>query len=239
MNKLEELEEMEILEEWIHENPWIKKSDKYINKEYDSHFPMININELSVSEKVLNEIVIFIDTWILHKPYPIEFYIHFLSIDRKIYNKGHIYDMVNGDKRNIIKEANNLELLIFAVENNIITNIDNCLIYMSILGNLNFVIYLVNIGANIDKLKNYLIQWCPSIEIMKYLISKGADIHIGDDSPLLSACKNGKIEFVKILVNEGANIYINKNGKNVFITAAYENNHIEVVEYLKSKGLKL
>ena len=66
-----------------------------------------------------------------------------------------------------------------------------------------------------------------NLEVVKYLVSKGADIHSDDDWSIEIASKNGHLEIVKYLISQGAYI---KN--NCSIALASEYGHINIVKYL-------
>ena len=46
--------------------------------------------------------------------------------------------------------------------------------------------------------------WNGHLEIVKYLVEQGANIHILDEAPLRDACFYGYFEIVKYLVEQGA-----------------------------------
>jgi len=80
------------------------------------------------------------------------------------------------------------------------------------------------------------------IEIVKYLLSKGADIHAktkANTTVLHYAALKGSLEIVKLLVEKGVEIDI----KNVQVTTpmyyAASGGHREVVQYLIDKGAKV
>lgn len=87
------------------------------------------------------------------------------------------------------------------------------------------------------------------LEVVKYLISKGADIHAKVDNKinsfhdgeatLMLAASSGQLEIVKYLVSKGANV----NNQNKFqwtaLKSAAETGQLEVVKYLISKGAKV
>ena len=109
---------------------------------------------------------------------------------------------------------------------------------MKLLGdkwNLDIIKYLVENGANIHTEKNYLLKAAAEngyLEIVKFLVEKGANIHAGDDYVLKSAAYNGHLEMVKYFVEKGANIHAHNDEA---LKWAAEKGHLEVVKYLNSK----
>ena len=65
------------------------------------------------------------------------------------------------------------------------------------------------------------------LEILKYLVSIGADVRSGNDFTLMLAAANGYLEIVIYLISLGAYIHSNNN---YAIIAASENGHLEVVK---------
>jgi ankyrin repeat protein len=65
------------------------------------------------------------------------------------------------------------------------------------------------------------------LEVVKYLVEKGANIHTEYDRALISASGNGHVEVVKYLVEKGADP---KNDE--ALARADENGHLKVVKYL-------
>ena len=55
---------------------------------------------------------------------------------------------------------------------------------------------------------------------------------------LLEAVKNNDLEIVKFLISSGYNINIEDNYYKTPLMYASENGHLEVAEFLKSKGAK-
>ncbi len=87
------------------------------------------------------------------------------------------------------------------------------------------------------------------LEVVKYLISKGADIHAKVDNKinsfhdseatLMLAAQNGQLEIVKYLVSKGANVnYTSKYGGTALKSAA-GTGQLEIVKYLISKGANI
>ena len=67
------------------------------------------------------------------------------------------------------------------------------------------------------------------LQIIEYLVSKGADVEIADNCSITWAATNGHLEVVKYLVSKGANARI-YNDEPAFW--ASNNNHLEVIKYL-------
>jgi len=81
-------------------------------------------------------------------------------------------------------------------------------------------------------------------ESVKVLVANGADVHAvdkGKNTPLLSATGNhrekpGKFEIVKLLVERGANVNAVENCDRSALYNVANNNELEILEYLISKG---
>lgn len=69
-------------------------------------------------------------------------------------------------------------------------------------------------------------------KLCSYLLSKGADVHSGNDYALRWACDHGQLKPVKLLVENGAYIEAQDNFS---IFWANENKHYEIVDYLLEK----
>jgi ankyrin repeat protein len=84
-----------------------------------------------------------------------------------------------------------------------------------------------------DKLNKLLINACRDgdLELVKYCLREGANIHAQNDFALRWASQNGHIEVVKYLVSQGADIH---TFDDLALQWASENGHIEVVKYLNS-----
>jgi ankyrin repeat protein len=88
---------------------------------------------------------------------------------------------------------------------------------------------------NFNKEKNELLRYAAihgHLEIIKYLIEHGTNIHANNDVALRFAAANGYLEVVKYLHQNGADIATDDN---LALIWAAENGHREVVKYLKSK----
>ncbi|AYV85138.1 MAG: repeat protein [Satyrvirus sp.] len=71
------------------------------------------------------------------------------------------------------------------------------------------------------------------LEIVKYVIEKGADIHAENDQALRKASRNGHLEIVKLLIEKGANIHAVNDGA---LHGASFNGHLEIVKLLTENG---
>lgn len=78
-----------------------------------------------------------------------------------------------------------------------------------------------------------------NLEIVKYLLEKGADIEAKDKngmSPLILASKNGNLEIVKYLFEKGVNVEaIDKEERTCLMIASIKG-HLNIVEFLLEKG---
>ena len=114
-------------------------------------------------------------------------------------------------------------------------NNNNSVVIASSNGYIEIVKYLVENGADIHIFNNFaLIQSSRYgyIEIVKYLVENGADIYAANNFALRLASKEGHIEVVKYLVENGANIYAENQGA---LRWAQNQGHTEIVNYLRIK----
>lgn len=73
-----------------------------------------------------------------------------------------------------------------------------------------------------------------NVEVVKYLITSGADVHVQNDRSLRMACSKGNLEIVKCLIERGANMNAtSKEGKNAIVIAE-NGGFTPVVEFLRS-----
>jgi len=128
-----------------------------------------------------------------------------------------------------------LDLVMVAINNRNVTD-DNCYyLYTAVEGgNLEVVKYLVSQGADIRTGDDSSVKsacWNGRLEILKYLVSRGADIHAGNDSSVRQASIKGHLEVVKYLVSQGADIHAGNT-----VEWASQKGHLEVVKYLVDMG---
>ena len=75
-----------------------------------------------------------------------------------------------------------------------------------------------------------------SLDMVKYLVSQGADMRIFDDEPLRVASVFDRLDIVKFLVSKGANVDGHGNTRSRIIDWAAINNNADVVRYLIESG---
>ncbi len=111
-------------------------------------------------------------------------------------------------------------------------NYDKCLCIAARNGRLALVIYMVNKGANIAYERSLPLRWAckyGNFNVVEYLISVGADVHV--ECALHWSSYSGYIDIVKILVSNGATI------RKDYMWSAITRNHIEIVRYFSAMGI--
>jgi len=71
------------------------------------------------------------------------------------------------------------------------------------------------------------------LDIMKWLLIEGADIHHENEKCFITACSSGKINIVKYLIENDFAINIHANNEKAF-KDSYYNGHLEIIELLMS-----
>ncbi len=100
-------------------------------------------------------------------------------------------------------------------------------------GRMDFVLISLNKEANIHIDDVRLASKNGHLEVVKYLVSLGANIRSENDFALKYASRNGHLEVVKYLVSLGANIHADYD---YAVKYASQNGHLDVVKYLVSLG---
>jgi hypothetical protein len=134
-------------------------------------------------------------------------------------------------ERKSLSEVSTLEWLISI---GVDINKEEILIIASSNGDLELVKYLVSLGADIHILNEYALRLASRhgcLDVVKYLVSVGVDIHDANESALKWAVANGHLEVVKYLVSLGADIHVN-NGEP--FRWASGNKQFEIVNFLES-----
>jgi ankyrin repeat protein len=71
------------------------------------------------------------------------------------------------------------------------------------------------------------------LDIIKYLLEQGLDIHAEHDAALFVASKYGHLPVVEYLIRRGANVTADNDKA---LVAAIYGNHLDVVKYLLAHG---
>jgi len=143
---------------------------------------------------------------------------------------------------------NHFEIVKYLIQNGANINVSNGagntpLIYASTHGYYDIAKLLLENGADVNEYMEYgysalyFASLHGNLEIVKLLIDFGAEINSSEDSALAEACYQGHFDVVKLLIENGADINAGyPNSKP--IDQATKENHMKIVEYLKSKGAK-
>ena len=117
--------------------------------------------------------------------------------------------------------------------------IDKLLIEVAKNGHLDVVKYLVGKGANIRIRNESALQLATRyghLNVVKYLIDQGANIHSGDDYALRDAAYYGHLDVVKYLVEKGADIHVEDD---YAFRIAAKNGHLDMVKYMIERGANI
>jgi ankyrin repeat protein len=74
------------------------------------------------------------------------------------------------------------------------------------------------------------------LNIVKYLVAHGVNIHSNNNVALIQSSKNGHLNIVKFLVEQGADIHANYNAA---LIQSSKNGHLEIVKYLAEQDAKI
>ena len=97
---------------------------------------------------------------------------------------------------------------------------------------------LSNFDIDIRILNGLLIEFSKKgkLNLVRFVLDRGADIHFDNDWALRLASKNGHLETVGLLLNSGANIHANYNEA---FRWAIQKGHFETVELLLDRGANI
>ena len=101
-------------------------------------------------------------------------------------------------------------------------------------GNIDIVKFMIKEGADVHAYNDYAIKWSSEnghTEIVKLLLENGADIHARYDMALRLASLFGHTETIKVLLENGADVHAQNNQALIW---ANEQGHTETVKLLKS-----
>ncbi len=124
-----------------------------------------------------------------------------------------------------------MDIIEYVTDNNLI----DVLKYLVLLKKLRHQIIVNKNILSVKSLNRCLIDNCKKnqLEIIKFLVSLGADIRAKNDYAVRLASENGHLEVVKYLVSQGADI---RAKYDYAVRLASQKGHIEVVKYLVSQG---
>ena len=108
--------------------------------------------------------------------------------------------------------------------------------YSALYGHLDIVKYLIDNGANLHDENDCALRFSAEhghLSIVKYLIENGADIHANDDYALKLSAQCGYLNVVEYLIENGANIHA---GNDYPLRWSAYDGHLDVVKYLMEKG---
>ena len=115
-------------------------------------------------------------------------------------------------------------------------SLNDQLLLASMMASLALVKYLVSKGADVYDRYNfaaYLAAKHGQLEVVKYLVENGADIRAENDLAFRQAAHFGHSEMVKYLVEQGADIHALDNHALRFAAGS---GHLSIVKYLLEKG---
>ncbi len=113
---------------------------------------------------------------------------------------------------------------------------NDALRFASIHGHLEVIKYLVEHGADIHAEDDYALRLAGlngHLDILKYLVEHDADIHADDDAALGWASLKGHLEVIKYLVEQGADIHA-QNDYSLIIASG--KGQLDVVKYFVEHG---
>ena len=137
-------------------------------------------------------------------------------------------------------KSNDLVLVKRLLKGEAVNNDIDCSLRWSVFNNyLEVVKFLVRKGANIHAHNDEALRESSRLghfEIVKFLVTQGANIHADDDYPLRGAAAEGHLEIVKFLVTHGASIHAN-NAHALRRSAVL--GHLEIVKFLITQGANI
>lgn len=196
----------------------------------------MDLDNLTVDEETLNKVNNYCTKNEIKK-FPKQLYIYLLHI---LKDKIDSYDIASGKIKNllwrkeegIIADSNSIEVLDYALENDIIS-VNDAFMGMCKFGKIDLIKHILSNndidkrilskGLDIAVINNHL-------DVVEYLVSDTkADVNYNDGMPLKSAVRLGYLKIVYYLANHGADIYRN-HGE--ILQLAKKHNKQEVIRYL-------
>ena len=135
--------------------------------------------------------------------------------------------------------AGNLDLvkLLLASSDNVRDDI--AFRWASVAGKIDIVKYLVEKGVDIHLLNDTAFRMASfegQLPVVKYLVGKGANMHINNEEALRTASLHGHFDVVKYLVDQGADVN-GQNGDALSLASAHGN--LDIVKYLVEHGAEV
>ena len=118
------------------------------------------------------------------------------------------------------------------------SELDKQLIEASEKGRLDVVKYLVENGADIHAQDDCALRWSAErghLEVVRLLLENGADVHTRNNYALGWSAYYGNFEVVRLLLENGADVHANDD---YALRWSAENGHLEVVRLLLENGAK-
>lgn len=131
----------------------------------------------------------------------IKYVIDNINCSNKIYKLLYIRS-IKYNKINMIDRINNIYKI-----KNVRWSKSDVILYISHYIQLKTMKHIIELGANIDI--NIMLPYSHNLNITKYLVSIGVDIHKDNDFAFQLACELGNVDIAKYLVSIGADIYAN------------------------------
>jgi ankyrin repeat protein len=117
-----------------------------------------------------------------------------------------------------------------------VVNIDELMLEMSIEGKLDVVKYLITKGANIrynDDVIFHKAIYNNNVDIMRFCLEKGVDYHMKDNYPLMTSVRSNNLEMVKLLIEYGADPHVDEN-INFYVSIG--RGHVDIFKYFLELG---
>ena len=97
---------------------------------------------------------------------------------------------------------------------------------------------LLQKNKDIDRITSRYAQICNryDIDILKYFIKNGANIHSEQEYIMMTAARRGDIEIVKFLVSDGANIHVQED---IIVFKTAQSGNVELLKYLMDIGIDI
>ena len=150
-----------------------------------------------------------------------------------------------GDKEGMRKYEHNTPYIVRRIYYLLLENkpvvqlsLDHALRSVSFNGHLEIVKYLVELGADVHTYNDYPLSEASGkghLELLKYLVEKEVDIHVNDDDALKQASMFGSLEMVKYLIEHGVSIH----ALNSSLVYSSRNGKLGVVKYLVEHGANI